>query len=134
MDKAGCPWDAICFPDSVISDIWILAARNILFLNYTNNRKSWSPWGISISKKCFQAKIWNRARDLKIDFRSSDHERITRRWINISRKNLLVVCKVCLKTIILRDNAIRKHWWTINNKPICENARINYIFCWERHR
>ena len=30
----------------------------------------------------------------------------------ILNKNLLVVCKVGLKTIILRDNVIRKHWWT----------------------
>ena len=31
----------------------------------------------------------------------------------IQKKNLLVVCKVALRTIILRDNIIRKHWWTI---------------------
>ena len=32
-----------------------------------------------------------------------------------NKNNLLVVCKACLKTIILRDNVKRKHWYTINN-------------------
>ena len=30
-------------------------------------------------------------------------------------KILLVVCKVALRTIILRDNIIRTNWWKINN-------------------
>ena len=37
-----------------------------------------------------------------------------------TKKILLVVCIVVLRTRILCDNFIRKHWWTINN--------INYIF------
>ena len=33
--------------------------------------------------------------------------------LKINKKNLLHACKVGLRTIILRDNVIRKHWWTI---------------------
>ena len=40
-------------------------------------------------------------------------------------KNVLVVCKVALRTIILRDNIIRKHWWTINNITYMLQLRYN---------
>ena len=47
------------------------------------------------------------------------------------KKNLLVVCKVTLRTIILRDNIIRKHWWTIKwkNPTGCRNVSIRFP-CW----
>ena len=40
-------------------------------------------------------------------------------------KSLFVVCKVALRTIILRDNIIRKHWWTINNIAYMLQLRYN---------
>ena len=48
-------------------------------------------------------------------------------------KNLLVVCKVGLKMIILRDNVIRKHWWRITffaeNGIAQNNLNSMHIFC-----
>ena len=41
------------------------------------------------------------------------------------KKNLLVVCKVALRTIILRDNIIREHWRTINNITYMLQLRYN---------
>ena len=40
-------------------------------------------------------------------------------------EKLLVVCKVALRTIILRDNNTRKHWWTINNITYMLQLRYN---------
>ena len=49
------------------------------------------------------------------------------RVANFNKKNLLVVCKVGLRTIILRDNFIRKHWWTI--AYFYELNIISYYIC-----
>ena len=50
---------------------------------------------------------------------------IYRSLLIILRKKMLVVCKVLLRTIILRDNIIRKHWWTINNITYMLQLRYN---------
>ena len=43
----------------------------------------------------------------------------------ITSFHYLKVCKVTLRTIILRDNIVRKHWWTIDNITYKLQLRYN---------
>ena len=46
---------------------------------------------------------------LKMKDKWAEKNNVCPPWVE-TKKKMLVVCKVVLRTIILRDNIIRKHW------------------------
>ena len=76
----------------------------ILFNNYTNYCTLWKNHSYKIE-----------GHEIIYSTLKGDTFQHATTYVFLLIQNLLVVCKVVLRTIILRDNIIRKHWWTINN-------------------